>query len=97
MAHSVRDLLAACPHGATVATEGGRQNFDIVGIVVREVDGAPALLGWAYPNKDMWFFPEQIVMRGDGDWTFSSKGIRLRFAPLSKERADAVDSMMAEA
>jgi len=97
MTYSVQDLLAACPHGATVATEGGRQNFDMVGIAAREVDGAPALLGWAYPNKDMWFFPEQIVVRDDGDWTFSSNGVRHRFAPQSKERADALDSMMAEA
>lgn len=83
------------PHGVMVAQDGDGQNYELVGLEVHEIDGELAILGWAYPNKDMWFFPADIVVREDGNWLFNSLGRRFRFAPLSAQAEDSVQGAAA--
>lgn len=89
-------LDKAFPHGVVVAQEGEVPNFELVELEVDEEDGKTFIFGWAYPNKDMWFWPEDVMLNADGDWVFHSEGKRFRFSNLSEEKSKQVKSMMEE-
>lgn len=89
-------LQKAFPHGITVAQDGEGQNFDMVHVAVRTEGPKLAVLGWAYPNKDMLFFPEEVTVRDDGDWIFKSQGRMYRFAALDEKKANDLKSLLAE-
>lgn len=90
-------LDAVFPYGVVVAQDGERPNYNMIDLKVMPDESKLVLLGWAYPNKDMFFFPTGIELDGDGDWIFRSEGQRYRFAPLSEEAAKQERSMMLEA
>ncbi len=89
-------LDAAFPYGVEVAQEGDAPNRYLVNLQVGEDNGKVAILGWAYPNKDMIYYPEDVMVREDGDWIFHSGGTRYRFGPLTKEQGKKQKNMMAE-
>jgi len=90
------ELHRAFPHGVIVAQEGERPNFEMVDVEVGEDQGKTVVIGWALPMKDMVFYPEDIMVREDGDWVFHSEGRRFRFAPLSAEQEKAIKTTMKE-
>lgn len=91
------ELNKSFPHGVTVAKEGEAPNFNMVDLEIQDLDGKTAVLGWAYPNKDIWLIPEDVMVQEDGDWLFHSEGTLYRFSPLTAKQGKAEKSMMAEA
>lgn len=86
---AAEEVSKAFPHGAIVVDEGMGMHYPIVDLQVEMLDGAPTLLGWALPTKDLLFDLSSAQVRPDG-WLVTRNGDRCLLKPQTKDEENAV-------
>lgn len=90
-------LKDAFPNGAAAVTDGARgRTIKLIGLEGKVVEGVATILGWAYPNKDIYIPLKSVEERDDG-WLCRTPDGRILLKPLSKNEGDQIESDMERA
>lgn len=80
------------PNGMNVVQDG-EDPVKVIGLEVGLMSGAPAIFGWAWPNKDMYYPLTEATSRDDG-LLVTSKSKKLLLTSLPKADGDKLDQNM---
>lgn len=83
----------AFPYGALVVDEGMGLNYNVVGLETKDLDGRTLILGWASPNKDIYFDATDAQIRDDG-WIVTRNGHRCLLRPLTKADGEQTEASL---
>jgi hypothetical protein len=87
-------LKDAFPYGVSAVTDGSEgRTLQLVDLQGKVVEGVATILGWAYPNKDIYLAIKSVEERDDG-WVVKTPEGRYLLKPLSKNESDKILSEM---
>jgi hypothetical protein len=93
MTETQKDLSDSFKYGAYVVPDNGGLTEQIVDLEVGELNGKEFIRGWAYPNKDKYYFLGTVEKRPDG-WLLVNGKQRVLLKPMEQAKSKQILSMM---
>lgn len=91
---TAQEVKRTFKYGARVTPDDGGRTISVVDLEVGEQDGQTFVKGWAYPNKDFYYFVGDGPEVRDNGWVLSNNGARVLLKPLTQADGTQILNMM---